>query len=638
MHSEWLTDALSEPANRLGANSGTEVGAEHEYVVANRDGQVDYREIILTTNVEGKRLDPGDKWAYRCATGTVLTCDGPEAEVVTPPIPVSGGFASKVDEVSQVAFSVLRMSLPEMLTTKGYSTHLNVSVNSGKVDRAASQYPATFGVGLLAITGRQGTPGIQVRPRHGRIELVSSHCDGQRLRAAAAYAVGSVLALERGDPLPPILDVVVDPCVIRYGLYLDRLGAGVDVLKGGRSSRLRSGGRTIILQEQLEAAWECARNALGEVSDSTDLAAADAIVAGAEPIGCELDSEPFDSTVEACALGGTYPGRVSSTPLHDLLLTRRRPGGIVVEAVRATWDYAVFRAVIPQRSREVFLSLPRRFIDPFLSQLDDGQLDDRLHAELMAPSKSRHLGTFTQTTAPRIFDSIGGGTALLAPDRDPGGAPVSGFAPDGAVINVDRPGKSAPPDQIPPTTVDIPEARKPVWPWVLAALILATAAFWLWPGTGSGGGGQDEAPEHFYAQPYDVGPLAVTRDPNGTITNYALQFVMLPGDAVTTWNFDGPCGSISYTSYMARVDWSKDENGAACALGPAGPFKGTVTVAYSDGAGRTHTWSAGSESGTFGDNFSEGMETVNLPPSVTLDPNIPVFALDEDGNTVEVVP
>ena len=69
------------------------LGLEHEYRLL-RDGQpIDFRELIHELPVPGRRLDPGDSNAYRCASGIALTCDDGDAEIASPPVRLRPGFS-----------------------------------------------------------------------------------------------------------------------------------------------------------------------------------------------------------------------------------------------------------------------------------------------------------------------------------------------------------------------------------------------------------------------------------------------------------------------------------------------------------------------------------------------------------------
>src|SRR3954454_515456 len=103
-------------------------GVEHEYRVLAPTGPVDFRELIHTLDVPGRRLDPADPNAYRCNWGGALTVDGREAEIATPPIALERGCAKLVVDSTERGRQCLLQVLPPGLWTEGYSTHINVSV------------------------------------------------------------------------------------------------------------------------------------------------------------------------------------------------------------------------------------------------------------------------------------------------------------------------------------------------------------------------------------------------------------------------------------------------------------------------------------------------------------------------------
>ena len=63
---------------------GEFVGIEHEYTLTRAGQPLDFRSIIHTLPINGRRLDPGDVNAYRLRSGLALTADGAEAELATP--------------------------------------------------------------------------------------------------------------------------------------------------------------------------------------------------------------------------------------------------------------------------------------------------------------------------------------------------------------------------------------------------------------------------------------------------------------------------------------------------------------------------------------------------------------------------
>ena len=96
------------------------------------------------------------------------------------------------------------------------------------------------------------------------------------------------------------------------------------------------------------------------------------------------------------------------------------------------------------------------------------------------------------------------------------------------------------------------------------------------------------------------GPLRVTRGQGSSISLYQLAATgPLPGSSVK-WTIDAPCGELAPLTASAQVSWSFDNNTKTCP--PAGgPYPGTVKVTFTASDGKTYTWSAGSETGSYGE-------------------------------------
>ena len=96
------------------------------------------------------------------------------------------------------------------------------------------------------------------------------------------------------------------------------------------------------------------------------------------------------------------------------------------------------------------------------------------------------------------------------------------------------------------------------------------------------------------------GPLKVTRGQGSSISLYQLPATgPLPGSSVK-WTIDAPCGELAPLTASAQVSWSFDNNTKTCP--PAGgPYPGTVKVTFTASDGKTYTWSAGSETGSYGE-------------------------------------
>src|SRR5688500_1432229 len=104
------------------------VGVEHEYIVSRGKCAVDFRSIIHSLPIGGRRLDSVDPNAYRLDDGAVVTCDGNEAEVATPPIPIGPGFVGATrDWAGRAAGHLVRSIEGAGLDLEGASTHISIS-------------------------------------------------------------------------------------------------------------------------------------------------------------------------------------------------------------------------------------------------------------------------------------------------------------------------------------------------------------------------------------------------------------------------------------------------------------------------------------------------------------------------------
>ena len=214
----------------------TLLGVEQEFSLFDADGrQVDARSLLVDLGIPGALLDPGDPFARRLPWGGVLTADGPEAEIATPPVALGPGAFGRVVDLADLGREQLTAALPSGVVASGYSTHLSVAVGDRLTGAAAALYATTFACGLMLLTERQDSPGLLVRPRPGRLELCTEFIDGEQLREALAFAAGSALAVARavatGDRsiADPGARPGLAPAVDRFGWYVDRHAFGVDL-------------------------------------------------------------------------------------------------------------------------------------------------------------------------------------------------------------------------------------------------------------------------------------------------------------------------------------------------------------------------------------------------------------------------
>ena len=448
---------------RVSEAPGAIAGLEHEFQVYRGAQRLDFRRLYPRLAVDGRRLDPADPNAYRCASGLALTCDDAEAEVATPPVRGRPGFAGVLDGWSARGRADLERLLPADVSLRGFSTHLSVAMPDALNDRVSLLYARTFAPALMLLMDAPTSPGLLVRPRPGRTELCGEHVAGARLRAVAAFAVGSVRACAaavagRGQArslLPPALRVAVAPAVERYGWYVDRRAFGPDLYAEGRRALLaRAQGGTITAQEHLELAWQAARAGLAASGDAEPLGLLDRMVGGSLPLGVEapaLADALAPALTPALALPGASPRPRRSWTYGGLLDRRRRPGFDVM-AVVATWDCTVFSVARP--GRQAYACVPRGHLPRFLRRLDAGALDGALEAYLASPPAGRVLAAYAQTRQPGLWDGLGPVARLVAPERDPAGEPAmeparapgtdSPARAGTAVVEGSRPGKGGP--------------------------------------------------------------------------------------------------------------------------------------------------------------------------------------------------
>lgn len=485
---------LSRPERR-DANS---VGLEHEFIVHRSGKQVDFRDLIHRLRVPGRRVDPGDPHAYRTRSGLMLTCDGPEAEIATPPIALSRGFAEELDAWAEAGAQLLINLLPRDLTVEGCSTHLSVSIDERLNTSVCRLFARTFSPALMLLMDSTDSPGLLIRPRHGRVELGAEYVSGAPLRAATTLAVGGVRACvdfyrRRPDrtELPARLEVRVAAANDRFGWFVDRNAFGIDLYAGGRSSQLiTAGGGVISAQQQLEDAWTVALAFLHDDVEPNDVAVASRLVRGRDPLPVEVGRPRKPGVI--------HQAMVSE---HGAALEPILRPHFSTEAAIATWDVTIFRIT---GHRSAYAAVPRRYLSSFLPALQAGRLDDPIEAYLAAPPTGRTLGSHRRAVSgPALYDEIGWTPALLAPERDWDGVPhpqVAAGPSGGPGESVPASGVKSPTDSVvgeratrrfgkgmgrpltqPPTSEPPrPPRRLPPVSWLLgvgAALLIAVIAF-----------------------------------------------------------------------------------------------------------------------------------------------------------------
>jgi hypothetical protein len=479
---------------------GDLLGLELEFSVRSGEGgRVHFGSLIHRLALDGSALDPGDPNAYRCSWGGVITSDGAEAEIATPPVPTRPGFASQILSWAETGETELRRAVPAGIELTGYSAHFSAAMPARLNEPVCRLYAETFAVGLMLLMERADSPGLLIRPRPGRTELCGEFVVGEPLPAVAAFVAGSTRACaaairrrSAGRLLPPGLQARLAPAVHRYGWYLDRAAFGTDLHAASRRTLLpRASGGTISAQSHLELAWAAARQALAEDAADTDVRAADAMVAGSLPLPGE-DRPPASPDRHEPGDGVRLrPGDLAGQETALLLDPRARPG-FAICPVTATWDFTVFAA--SSRERTAYVCVPRDSLPGFVDRLEHGALDDAIAGYLARPTRRQVLSAHRQTGHLGVYDQMGAPAELLAPERDPQtGRQQSARRPAKYVFT--RPGK-------PHQRDDSPDRHRPRFARraLLAAAVLAALV--------AGGAADAVAFGHPSGQPQAPAPLS----------------------------------------------------------------------------------------------------------------------------------
>ena len=161
------------------------LGLELEFSVRSlRGGQVHFGWLIHRLGLDGTALDPGDPNAYRCSWGGVITSDGAEAEIATPPVRTRPGFTAQLEGWAQAGVAELRRAVPRGIGLNGYSAHFSAAMPARLNDRVCRLYAETFAADLMLLTGRIDSPGLLVRPRPGQLYVKPGRQRGPPARLA----------------------------------------------------------------------------------------------------------------------------------------------------------------------------------------------------------------------------------------------------------------------------------------------------------------------------------------------------------------------------------------------------------------------------------------------------------------------
>jgi len=344
-------------------------GVEREWRVLGRAGrQRDFRTLVDALPLDGRRLDPDDPHAHRCRWGGVVTADGREAEVATPPVPVGPGAGADLEALARLGYRRLRAALPSAVRLEGYSTHLNVTVPDRSVVRAADRFARRLALPQMLLLDRADSPGLLVRPRRGRLEIGGEYAAGEQLRAAVVFAIAGAVACSRRPRLLrglPVPSARLERANGRFGWYVDRCAAGVDLYRDGRSAAVPTDAGVMPAGVLLDRVWSRLRPLAIDLVGADDVAVVNAIVAGRQPL--PLEQPARDPRADATAPpAAAIHGRV----VDDLA----RPG-FTLRTVVARWDRVAFELDDGRRRR--YLVVPAARLARFLAAVDGGRYDDR---------------------------------------------------------------------------------------------------------------------------------------------------------------------------------------------------------------------------------------------------------------------
>jgi hypothetical protein len=378
------------------------VGVEHELRVWAGPVQLDFRQVLPEIAGHLRSLDPGDPRARRLPSGVVLTADGREAELATPPIAWDAAAPRLLDELlaaerSELAGRVGEAAGADRLT--GFSTHVNLSVPDDRVVDVGRRFARYGGLATALVAEPASGSGLLVRPRRGRLEIGGEYAEGEHLVALVTF-VGAVVAALLADARPPdVPEPVTAPAREKFGWYLPVEGPYADLLTSPVPDR-----------DLLAAAWEWARPwCLLHGLDPTPI---DRLVTGA-PLRFQ-DRGPAD----VCT---TRPHR--DVPTLDLPDTgpRRRPGGVEAETVWLTWAHAVWE--LSDGDRRVYAVLPRDEEGDFLARLDDGAYDDVVRRELARRRGRKRLVVHADIGRRTWWHEVRPGALVPAERRTDGAVP-----------------------------------------------------------------------------------------------------------------------------------------------------------------------------------------------------------------------
>ena len=390
------------PILLTGGSAPRRVGVEHEYALWCASAQIDFRRLLPTIAADLRTLDPGDPRARRLPSGVMITADGREAELATPPLRWDASAPGSLDELLAVERSVLAARAAEAAgadLVTGFSTHVNVTAPDDQVVEVGRRFVLHCGLATALVGEPRTSAGLLVRPRRGRLEIGGEYAEGDHLVALVTFVGAAVAALLDDVPPPRLPEPVAVPAREKFGWFLPPEGPYADLLDRGRAA----GG------ELLDAVWAWARPSC--LRDGVDPEPVDRLVAGA-PLRLEDHAtSPGRCTIQRDA-GASTPATEGDTG------PRLLDGDVHAETLWLTWHHVVW--VFRGSGREVHAVVPVDREAEFLARLDAGEFDELVRRELMRRAGRRRLVVNAQLDGPGWWHEVRPG-ALVPAERGPDG-------------------------------------------------------------------------------------------------------------------------------------------------------------------------------------------------------------------------
>ncbi|MFI5259103.1 MAG: hypothetical protein ACHQ01_05780, partial [Candidatus Limnocylindrales bacterium] len=403
-------------------------GIEQEYGVWIDGGAVDFADLIdrVAPRTAVRRV-PHDPQARFLASGSVLTVDSPQAEIATPPRPLSPSISGRMADDALAGREYLLRRLRqvrgqgERVELRGYSTHLNAACPGDVGWRVVRRYARTFAPALMLLADRTDSPGLLVRPRPDRLEVGTDFLETRDdLVAATLFFLASTIRTWEDEltDRPPVLALLDDGQAVetwqRPGLFIDRAAFGEDLYRLGRSARLDlADGGSEPAGERLERAWGSVRSIAAGFASPQELAIVDALVSGHRRLLTERGA-PIEPTVRRRhRVPPTVPGP------HVPLLGRLVTGRVTATPVSITWGSTLLRVAHP--ARDFFVRIPRESSADFARRFTSGALDASIAEVATGPTTG--LAADPYDDRPGVFDAAADPWPAAA-DRRKSSAPI----------------------------------------------------------------------------------------------------------------------------------------------------------------------------------------------------------------------